>query len=73
MSSFTHLDAAGNPSMVDVGNKNVTRRTAVAQAIVVLGDEIMDKLENQDIQTKKARFFKPPSLPGLWEPKGPAS
>ena len=65
MSSFTHLDAAGNPSMVDVGNKNVTRRTAVAQAIVVLGDEIMDKLENQDIQTKKGPVFQTAILAGI--------
>jgi cyclic pyranopterin phosphate synthase len=30
-SSFTHLDEQGNPRMVDVGDKAVTRRRAVAE------------------------------------------
>ena len=34
MSEFTHFDAAGAASMVDVGEKPVTRRTATAQASV---------------------------------------
>ena len=41
---FTHLDAGGNPNMVDVGEKSITKRIAKAQSIVVLGDEIMDLL-----------------------------
>jgi cyclic pyranopterin monophosphate synthase len=39
MSSFTHLDAHGNPSMVDVGEKAVTKRTATARSIVVLDND----------------------------------
>ena len=31
MAEFTHLDAAGRPRMVDVGEKEVTRRVAVAE------------------------------------------
>lgn len=32
---FTHLDAAGRPRMVDVGDKEVTRRVAVAEGRIV--------------------------------------
>ena len=57
---FTHLDAAGNPNMVDVGEKKVSRRMAKARSIVVLDDVIMDKLEKEEIHTKKGLSFKPP-------------
>ena len=32
---LTHVDAANRPTMVDVGDKAVTTRTAVARAVVV--------------------------------------
>ena len=63
--SFTHLDDSGNPSMVDVGEKKITRRTARAQAIVVLGDAIMDMLEGDEIQTKKGPVFQTAILAGI--------
>lgn len=63
--SFTHLDESGNPSMVDVGEKNVTRRTAKAQAIVVLSDTIMDMLDGDEIQTKKGPVFQTAILAGI--------
>lgn len=69
MSSFTHLDETGNPSMVDVGEKQVTRRTAIAQSIVVLGDPIMDQLEGQEIQTKKGPVFQTAILAGIMAAK----
>lgn len=34
-SDFTHLDAEGRPRMVDVGDKEVTRRVAVAEGRIV--------------------------------------
>ncbi|PSR11516.1 MAG: cyclic pyranopterin monophosphate synthase MoaC [Bacteroidetes bacterium] len=69
MSSFTHLDDSNNPSMVDVGDKATTRRTARAQAIVVLGAAIMDKLEDNDIQTKKGPVFQTAILAGIMAAK----
>ncbi|MBV6652779.1 MAG: hypothetical protein KI786_03435, partial [Mameliella sp.] len=53
MSTFTHLDADGNPNMVDIGKKVPTLRTAKARSVVVLEDEIMEQLENQELHTKK--------------------
>ncbi len=69
MSSFSHLDASGNPNMVDVGAKEVSRRIARARTIVVLGDEIMDRLENDDIHTKKGPVFQTATLAGIMAAK----
>jgi cyclic pyranopterin phosphate synthase len=37
--ALTHVDADGKASMVDVGDKRTTRRTAVAVATVLLGEK----------------------------------
>ncbi len=66
---FTHLDAQGNPSMVDVGHKTITERMALARSIVVLGDQIMDLLEGEEIQTKKGPVFQTAILAGIMAAK----
>jgi cyclic pyranopterin phosphate synthase len=67
--SFTHLDAAGNPTMVDVGEKVPTRRTAVAQAIVVLDETILNLLEKDEIHTRKGPVFQTAILAGIMAAK----
>jgi len=62
---LTHLDASGNPSMVDVGEKKITRRSARARSIVVLTDEILEQLQQEDIQTKKGPVFQTAILAGI--------
>jgi cyclic pyranopterin monophosphate synthase len=62
--SFTHLDASGNPAMVDVSAKTQTKRVARAQSIVVLGDEIMQHLNQGEIQTKKGPVFQTAIIAG---------
>ena len=66
---FTHLDSAGNPEMVDVGAKAVTQRMARARCTVVLGDEIMDKLESEALHTKKGPVFQTAILAGIMASK----
>lgn len=66
---FTHLDAAGNPNMVDVGEKKVSRRMAKARSIVVLDDVIMNKLEKEEIHTKKGPVFQTAILAGIMAAK----
>jgi cyclic pyranopterin phosphate synthase len=63
--SFTHLDAAGNPAMVDVGGKPVTRRTATARSLVVLPGAVRTQLENGEIHTKKGPVFGTAILAGI--------
>ena len=42
MADLTHLDAEGAAQMVDVGDKDVSRRRAVAEGVLVAGEEVMD-------------------------------
>lgn len=46
---FTHLDDEGNARMVDVGSKSVTERIAVAEALVLMPDEVRQKLFAGDL------------------------
>jgi cyclic pyranopterin monophosphate synthase len=69
MNQLTHLDAENNPSMVDVGEKKITRRTAKARAIVILNDEILQYLENGDIKTKKGAVFQTAIIAGVMASK----
>jgi cyclic pyranopterin phosphate synthase len=69
MSNFTHLDESGNPHMVNVGEKSVTKRMARARCVVELGKEIMDQLENSEIHTKKGPVFQTAILAGIMASK----
>lgn len=62
---FSHLDASGNPSMVDVGGKAVTKRTATARSIIVLPEIVLAQFEDKDIQTKKGPVFQTAILAGV--------
>ena len=62
---LTHVDASGNPSMVNVSEKEVTRRTAKARAIVVLGDEIIRAIQGNELMTKKGPVFQTAILAGV--------
>lgn len=65
MKKFTHLDAKGNPSMVDVGEKKVTRRIAKARSMVILDEMILAQLQDGDIQTKKGAVFQTAIIAGV--------
>ena len=67
--NFTHLDAAGNPAMVDVGAKPPTRRTATARSTVVLDEAILQHFANDDIHTKKGPVFQTAIIAGVMAAK----
>ena len=69
MNSFSHLNAEGNPAMVDVGDKTVTRRTARARSVVALNAEIMQHLTGTDIITKKGPVFQTAIIAGTMAAK----
>jgi cyclic pyranopterin phosphate synthase len=69
MPDFSHLDADNNPSMVDVSEKQVTKRTARARAIVILNDEILNHFEENDIKTKKGSVFQTAIIAGVMAAK----
>lgn len=61
---LSHVDASGNPGMVDVGDKKITKRVAVAQAIVVPGEKILAHLQHDEIHTKKGPVFQTAIIAG---------
>lgn len=69
MKKFTHLNASDKPAMVDVGQKKVTHRIARARATMVVGDEIINLLEEGDIKTKKGSVFQTAVIAGVMAAK----
>lgn len=50
MGEFTHFDRKGNAVMVDVSEKPVTSRTAVAQGSIMVNPEIMAAVIGQTVK-----------------------
>ena len=67
--AFTHIDAGGQPAMVDVSDKQTTKRTAVAQSIVVPGPDVMQHFTGGDIQSKKGPVFQTAIIAGTMAAK----
>ncbi|MEO6907251.1 MAG: cyclic pyranopterin monophosphate synthase MoaC, partial [Abditibacteriaceae bacterium] len=57
MTDFSHLNKEGKPTMVDVSEKKITKRSATARSIVVLPQKVLDKFHDGDITTKKGSVF----------------
>lgn len=63
---FTHLDASGNPSMVNVGKKEASHRVATARAVVVLPNNVISQLQDaNELFTKKGPVFQTAILAGI--------
>ena len=62
---LSHLDAKGQPAMVNVGEKPVTHRTATAIAVVSLPPELAALLKHGEIRTKKGPIFHAAVLAGV--------
>jgi cyclic pyranopterin monophosphate synthase len=62
---FTHISKDGNPQMVDVSTKKVTVRRAQAQAVVNVGDEILNQIQNNELITKKGPVFQTAIIAGV--------
>jgi cyclic pyranopterin monophosphate synthase len=61
---LSHLDSSGRPAMVDVSEKEATRRTARAQTVVRLPPEVQALLEDGDLQSKKGPVLQTAILAG---------
>jgi cyclic pyranopterin phosphate synthase len=62
---FSHLDAQNRPTMVNVGDKPVTRRTAHAVAVVSLPPELTALVRDGEIQSKKGPIFQTAIVAGV--------
>lgn len=65
MPAFSHVDAEGKASMVNVGEKSITKRMARAQCIVQLGEQVMAQLQNQELHLVKGPVFQTAILAGI--------
>jgi len=70
---FTHIDPSGNPTMVDVSEKKITKRTAKAQATVNLGAEIIALIQGNELITKKGPVFHTAIIAGVMGAKNTSS
>src|SRR5882724_3206665 len=66
---LTHLDSDNRPSMVDVGDKEVTRRSAVAEARVKLPPSVAEALRESGHRTKKGPVFDTAIIAGVMAAK----
>lgn len=63
MSEFTHFDENGNAYMVDVSDKEVTRRSATAQGTISVSREVMDAVLGKKV--KKGDVFTVAQVAGI--------
>ncbi|MFC0470532.1 cyclic pyranopterin monophosphate synthase MoaC [Halalkalibacter kiskunsagensis] len=50
MSEFSHWNEKGRPKMVDISQKDSTKRTAIAQSSILLKQELYDAIQNAQIK-----------------------
>lgn len=65
MSDFSHLNKKNNPKMVNVSDKKITKRTAIAKATMFLGEEIISHFINDELITKKGPVFQTAIIAGI--------
>lgn len=65
MSEFSHINKSGNPKMVNVSDKKITKRTAIAKAIMFLGKEVASHFNNDELITKKGPVFQTAIIAGI--------
>lgn len=67
--TFSHLNEQGHAAMVDVGEKQISHRTATARSIISLPSVVLEQLTNGDIQTKKGAVFQIAIIAGIMAAK----
>ena len=68
-SGLTHLTARNQPTMVDVGNKEITRRVATAEARIRLPRAVLLALRKSGHRTKKGPIFDTAIIAGVMAAK----
>ena len=69
MGKLSHVDDANRPTMVDVGDKSVSDRSATARSLVNLPAEVLAVLEGDEIASKKGPVFATAIIAGVIAPK----
>ena len=66
---LSHINENGKPVMVDVSAKAVTQRTATAQSIVQLPEEVLAVLNSGELQTPKGPVLQTAIIAGIMAAK----
>jgi cyclic pyranopterin phosphate synthase len=69
MSQFSHVDDRAQPTMVDVGDKAVTKRTATARSRVQFPQQVAAALRGQNFNTAKGPVFQTAIIAGTMAAK----
>jgi len=69
MTTFSHIDERSQPTMVDVGAKAVTHRTATAEARVRFPTAVADALRRAGFATSKGPVFQTATIAGVMAAK----
>ncbi len=67
MSTFTHLDDKDRVRMVDVTEKKLTMRSAIAQGMISMNKDTFEKIENRDM--KKGNVLETARIAGIMAAK----
>ncbi|HYH57054.1 MAG TPA: cyclic pyranopterin monophosphate synthase MoaC [Anseongella sp.] len=62
---FTHLSGNKEASMVSIGDKSLTQRTATAECRVLLPPELQQALKDNELYTPKGAVFETARLAGI--------
>ena len=65
MSKLSHINNKGNPKMVTISDKRITKRTAIAKATMFLGKELISHFKNDELITKKGPVFQTAIIAGI--------
>jgi len=68
-STLTHLDARNRPTMIDVGGKQATRRSATAEARIRLPRDVLLALRRAGHRTRKGPVFDTAIIAGVMAAK----
>jgi cyclic pyranopterin phosphate synthase len=69
LTQLSHLDKEKQPTMVDVGEKSATHRSATARSVVTLPEEALRELQKDDFETKKGSVFQTAIIAGIMASK----
>jgi len=67
--TFTHLDAAQRPTMVDVSGKSATKRTAIAETRVRFPAVVVEALRENGMRSAKGPVFDTAIIAGVMAAK----
>lgn len=65
MDEFSHINKKNQPKMVDVSEKQITKRVATVRALMFLGKEIITHFKDQTFTTKKGPVFQTAIISGI--------